>query len=113
MVYTWTMSVKKVYERSEKNLFRSIKNSCEVLNKLKSLGFRAYKFSTYVFSTLYTPLPHNLIKDKLVDFIEGLSIGKALFILHVMIRMFSLHLMQSENIIHGLVRKCVKLSPFS
>ena len=32
---------------------------------------------------------------------------------HVMIGMLSLHLMQSEIIIHGLVRKCVKLSPFS
>ena len=34
-------------------------------------------------------------------------------ILHVMIRMLSSHLMQSEMIIYGLSRKCVKLSPFS
>ena len=60
----------KVYERSGKNLFWSIKNSCEVLNKLKSLGFRASSLSTYDFSTLYTTLPHDLIKDKLVDLIE-------------------------------------------
>ena len=26
--------------------------------------------STYDFSTLYTTLPHNLIKDKLIDLIE-------------------------------------------
>ena len=44
--------------------------SCEVLNKLKSRGFRASSLSTYDFSTLYTTLPHNLIKDKLVDLIE-------------------------------------------
>ena len=56
----------KVYERSGKNLFWSIKNSSEVLNKLKSGGFRASSLSTYDFSTLYTTLPHNLIKDKLV-----------------------------------------------
>ena len=62
--------VKKVYERSGKNLFWSIKNSCEVLNKLKSRGFRASSLSTYDFSTLYTTLPHNLIKDRLVDLIE-------------------------------------------
>ena len=62
--------VKKVYERSGKNLFRSIKNSCEVLNKLKSRGFHASSLSTYDFSTLYTPLPHNLIKDKIVDLIK-------------------------------------------
>ena len=59
----------KVYERSGKNLFWSIKNSCEVSNKLKSRGFRASSLSTYDFSTLYTTLPHNLIKDKLVDLI--------------------------------------------
>ena len=46
------------------------KNSCEVLNKRKSRGFRASSLSTYDFSTLYTTLPHNLIKDKLVDLIE-------------------------------------------
>ena len=60
----------KVYERSGKNLFWSIKNSCEVLNKLKSRGFRASSLSTYDFSTLYTTLPDNFIKDKLVDLIE-------------------------------------------
>ena len=58
--------VKKVYERSGKNIFWSIKHSCEVLNKLKSRRFRASSLSTYDFSTL----PHNLIKDKLVDLIE-------------------------------------------
>ena len=60
----------KVYERSGKNLFWSIKNSCEVFNKLKSRGFRASSLSTYDFSTLYTTLPNNLVKDKLVDLIE-------------------------------------------
>ena len=36
-------------------------------SKLKSRGFR---LSTYDVSTLYTTLPHNFIKDKLVDLIE-------------------------------------------
>ena len=103
----------KVYERSSKNLFWSIKNSCVVLNKLKSRGFRASSLSTYDFSTLYTALPHNLIKDKLVDIIERTFKGKPLFILHIMISMLFSHLMQSEIIIYGLVRKCVKLSHFS
>ena len=64
--------VKNVYERSGKNLFWSIKNSCQVLNKLKSGSFRASSLSIYDFSTLHTTctLPHNLIKDKLVDLIE-------------------------------------------
>ena len=60
----------KVYERSGKNLFWSIKNSGEVLNKLKSRRFRATSLSTYDFSTLYTTLPHNLIKEKLTNLIE-------------------------------------------
>ena len=60
----------KVYESSGKNLFWSIKNSCDVFNKLKSRGFRASSLSTYHFSTLYTTLPYNLITDELVDLIE-------------------------------------------
>ena len=51
-------------------MFWSIKNSGEVLNKLKSRGFRATSLSTYDFSTLYTTLPHNLIKEKLINLIE-------------------------------------------
>ena len=39
-----------------------IKNSGEVLSKLKCRGFRATSLSTYDLSTLYTTLPHNLIK---------------------------------------------------
>ena len=60
----------KVYERSGKNLFWSIKNSGEILDKLKARDFNATSLSTYDFSTLYTTLPHDLIKDKLIDLIE-------------------------------------------
>ena len=60
----------KVYERSGKNLFWSIKNSGEILDKLKARDFNATSLSPYDFSTLYTTLPHNLIKDKLIDRIE-------------------------------------------
>ena len=59
-----------VYERNGKNLFWSIQNSGEILNKLKSRGFLASGLSTYDFSTLYTTLPHNLIKEKLTESIE-------------------------------------------
>ena len=51
-------------------MFWSIKNSGEVLNKLKSRGFRATSLSTYDFSTLYTTLLHNLIKVKFINLIE-------------------------------------------
>ena len=39
-------------------------------NKVKSKGFLASSVSTYAFSTLYTTLPHNLIKEKLTELIE-------------------------------------------
>ena len=52
-----------VYERNRKNLFWSIKNSGEILNKLKSRGLLASGLSTYDFSTLYTTLPYNLKKE--------------------------------------------------
>ena len=53
-----------VYERSRKNVFWSIKNSGEILSKLKLRFFRATSLSTYDFSTLYTTLPQKLIKEK-------------------------------------------------
>ena len=34
------------------------------------MGFLASNLSTYDFSTLYTTLPHNLIKEKLTELIE-------------------------------------------
>ena len=60
-----------------------------MLSKLKCRWFRATSLSTYDFSTLYTTLPHNLIKEKLLDLIEW-TFKRALktmvhFIWHVMI----------------------------
>ena len=59
-----------VYERPGKNMFWPIKTSGEVFSKLKDIGYQATSLSTYDFSTLYTTLPHNLIKEKLLDLIE-------------------------------------------
>ena len=66
------------YETDGINPFWSIKNSNEVLNKLKSKGFKA---STLLHSTLYTTLPHHLIKDKLIDLTEVFPRESALFAL--------------------------------
>ena len=44
----------KVYERSGKTLFWSIKNSGEIFDKLKARDFNATSLSTYAFSTPYT-----------------------------------------------------------
>ena len=47
------------------------KNSPEILNRLKTKGFQASAISTYDFSTLYTTLPHTLIRNQLVDLTEN------------------------------------------
>ena len=47
-------------------IFGSIKNSNDVLNKFKSKIFKAAKLFTYDFSTLYSTLPHHLIKENLL-----------------------------------------------
>ena len=95
----------KVYERSGKNLFWSIKNSGEILDKLKARDFNATSLSTYDFSTLYTTLPHNLIKDKLIDLIEStFQREKALLTLHVVTEMHFLLQKNLKNIMHGRVK---------
>ena len=62
--------MKKTYEREGINYFWSKKNSTEILSKLKAKDFQASNISTYDFSTLYTILPHNLIKKQLIDLID-------------------------------------------
>ena len=54
-----------VNDRNGKKNIWSIEHSGEILKKLKSRGFLASGLSTYDFSTLYTTLPNNLIKEKL------------------------------------------------
>ena len=66
----WIRYDDTVYERDRINYFWSIKNFNDVLNKFKSKNFQASKLTTYDFSTLYTMLPHHLIKDKLIDLIN-------------------------------------------
>ena len=87
----------------------------EVLSKLKCRGFRATSLSTYDFSTLYTTLPHNLIKEKLLDMIEW-TFKRALktmvhFSWHVMAeRLFSLPLTK-VGVHFGHVRMCATPCP--
>ena len=92
----------------DKNLFWSIKNSSEVLNKLKFKGIRAASLSTYDFSTLHCILPHNLIKEKLIDLIKELFKEKDLFTLLVMIEMLYSRLKSIKGTHNGLVRRCMK-----
>ena len=89
-------------------MFWSIKNSGEVLNKLKSRGFRATSLSTYDFSTLYTTLPHNLIKEKIINLIEYTLKGKVHLILPVTKDRLSSLLKTQNDINFGPVKTCVK-----
>ena len=52
-----------------KNYFGRLKILVKFKINLK-LDFNATSLSTYDFSTLYTTLPHNSIKDKRIDLIE-------------------------------------------
>ena len=65
-----SLNIAQQFMKEMEKLFWSIKNSGEILNKLKSRGFLASGLSTYDFFPLYTTLPHNLIKEKLTELIE-------------------------------------------
>ena len=104
-----------VYERSGKNMFWPINNSGEVLSKLKYIGYQATSLSTYDFSTLYTTLPHNLIKEKLIDLIEQTFYKKEgkLYLSCNDKKGFSLRQTIIEDITFGLVRMYVTPYRFS
>ena len=61
--------VKRNMRDMVKTYFGLLKSG-EILDKLKARDFNATSLYTYDFSTLYTALPHNLIKDKGIDLIE-------------------------------------------
>ena len=99
-----------VYERNGKSLFWSIKNSGNIINKLKSIDFLALSLSTYDFSIIYTTLPHKLIKEKLTELIEQtFNREDSLYLSCNEKRAFSL-LNNLMDIHCGHVRKCVMLS---
>ena len=75
-----------MYERPGKICSGLKQNSGEVLSKLKDIGYQATSLSTYDFSTLYATLPHNLIKEKLLDLIERTFFKKEGKLYRVMIR---------------------------
>ena len=102
----WIKYCEKTYEREGINYFWSIKNSSEILNKLKTKGIQASTISTYDFSTLYTTLPHNLIRNQLIDLIENtFRREKALYLACNEERAFFASEEQKKNMISGLVKK--------
>ena len=88
-------SIVKRYMRDQVNPnLGLLKNSGEILDKLKARDFNAASMSTYDVSTLYTTLPHNLIKDKLVILLKEPSREKAHLTLHIMTEM---HFLLQKN----------------
>ena len=55
---------------TELTIFGQLKILMMLSINLNLKNFQASKLSTYDFSTLYTTLPHHLIKDKLIDLIN-------------------------------------------
>ena len=95
----------KIIQRS--CYFWYIKNSTEILNKLKTKGFQASTISTYAFSTLYTTLPYNLIRNQLVDLIENTLTREEVFYLacNEERAFFASDSENIKNMIYGLVKK--------
>ena len=54
------------FSKSNVNNFWFIKNSSEVIEKLRLRNFQGSQVSSFDFSTLYTSLPHDLIKAKVL-----------------------------------------------
>ena len=57
------------FSNSNVNYFLSIKNS-EVIEKLRLRNFQGSRVSSFDFSTLYTSLPHDLIKAKVLSLVN-------------------------------------------
>ena len=58
------------FSNSNVNYFWSIKNSSEVIEKLRLRNFQVSQVSSFDFSTLYTSLPHDLINAKVLSLIK-------------------------------------------
>ena len=58
------------FSNSNVNYFWSIKNSSEVIEKLRLRNFQGSQVTSIDFSTLYTSLPHDLIKAKVLSLVK-------------------------------------------
>ena len=58
------------FSNSNVNYFWSIQNSSEVIEKLRLQNYQGSQVSSFDFSTLYTSLPHDLIKAKILSLVK-------------------------------------------
>ena len=61
------------FSNSNVNYFWSIKNSSEVVEKLRLRNFQGSQVSSFDFPTLNTSLPHDLIKAKVLSLVNDVS----------------------------------------
>ena len=80
--------------------------------RFSNRGLHATSLSTYDFSTLYTTLPHNLIKENFLNLIEFKRALKNYGSLYLTERLFSLPLTK-VGIHFGHVRMCATPYPIS
>ena len=75
------------------------------MNKLKAKGFQAATISSYDFSSHYTMLPHDLIRNQFVDLIENtFRHEEVLYLACNEERAFFASKEHTKNIIYGLVK---------
>ena len=100
--------MKRYIRDSVQIYFGLLKNADEILDKVKARDFNATSLSTYNFSTPYTPLPHNLIKVKLINRIERTfnREGSPYLACNDKNAFFTL-IKTLKNIMHGLVKMYV------
>ena len=60
-----------IYRNTGVNAFWIVENSLEVLDSLRSIPARKTQLASFKFSTLYTAIPHNLLKDKITNLIHS------------------------------------------
>ena len=58
------------FSNSNVNYFWSIKNSSEVIEKLRLRNFQGSQVSSFDFSTSYSSLPHDLIRAKMLSLVK-------------------------------------------
>ena len=65
------------FSNSNVNYFWSIKNSSEVIEKLRLCNFQGSHVSSLDFSTLFTSLPHHVIKAKVLSLVNWCFNGES------------------------------------
>ena len=97
------------FSNSNVNYFWSIKNSSEVIEKLRLRNFRGSQVSSFDFSTLYISLPHDLIKAKVLSLVNWCFSRESKTYLCTSAKAVFLATRNTTRINVGLARSYVKL----